>query len=198
VSANEIDVDPANNSVTVATVLGDIVSPMLTCPTPIVAEAQSAQGATVTFAVTAADDCDLSVVPVCSPPSGNQFALGTTTVTCCAKDSSGNGARCSFTVTVVEDTTPPVLSCAPNKTVECSSCFAGPLQPPHTVLHAFSHNGGGPFAAVMLGSDGALYGTSLYGGSSDAGMVFRVTPTARVTLCSRASQVLTGHCPKRA
>jgi hypothetical protein len=40
-------------------------------------------------------------VPVkCAPASGSQFALGTTTVTCTAKDAAGNTAIGTFTITV--------------------------------------------------------------------------------------------------
>ena len=36
-----------------------------------------------------------------------------------------------------------------------------------------------PAAPVVFGPDGALYGTTLYGGAHDAGTVFRLTPPAR-------------------
>ncbi|MEK6289352.1 MAG: FG-GAP-like repeat-containing protein, partial [Acidobacteriota bacterium] len=55
--------------------------------------------AVATFAPVAGDTCP-GVTPVCSPPSGSCFAVGTTTVTCTATDESGNTATCSFTVTV--------------------------------------------------------------------------------------------------
>src|SRR2546430_6345869 len=45
----------------------------------------------------------------CDHSSGDMFPLGTTSVTCSAKDASGNtSAAQSFTITVV-DTTPPVV-----------------------------------------------------------------------------------------
>src|SRR5205823_4026469 len=43
------------------------------------------------------------------PPSGSSFPLGTSTVTCTARDASGNTSTGTFTVTVV-DTTPPVIT----------------------------------------------------------------------------------------
>jgi hypothetical protein len=36
----------------------------------------------------------------CSPPSGSQFPLGATTVTCFATDTANNASSCSFTVTL--------------------------------------------------------------------------------------------------
>ncbi|MBI3949247.1 MAG: HYR domain-containing protein [Acidobacteria bacterium] len=48
---------------------------------------------------TASDNCP-GVTRTCSPPSGTCFPLGTTTVTCTARDTSGNTASCAFTVMV--------------------------------------------------------------------------------------------------
>lgn len=55
--------------------------------------------AVATFSPVASDTCP-GVTPVCSPPSGSCFSVGTTTVTCTATDASGNTATCSFFVTV--------------------------------------------------------------------------------------------------
>jgi hypothetical protein len=38
---------------------------------------------------------------VCAPPSGSNFPVGTTPVTCTVTDGAGNSRSCSFTVTVV-------------------------------------------------------------------------------------------------
>jgi len=53
-------------------------------------------------APTASDDTDPDPVVTCSPTSGSTFDLGTTTVTCTATDASGNAARGSFAVTVLQ------------------------------------------------------------------------------------------------
>jgi hypothetical protein len=71
-------------------------------------EQTSAGGAYVDFTVTATDACDAAPTVVCTPPSGSEFSLGTTTVNGTAMDASGNTAMGSFTVTVV-DTTPPTV-----------------------------------------------------------------------------------------
>ena len=100
----------------------DLVSdqpPVLQVPANITAEATSASGASVTYAVTATDDFDPSPVVSCSPASGSTFALGTTTVNCTATDAASNSSSGSFTVTVV-DTTAPALSVA-NVTAEATS-----------------------------------------------------------------------------
>jgi hypothetical protein len=67
-------------------------------------------GAAVTYsAPTATDLVDASPVVTCSPASGSVFPVGSTTVVCTARDSSGNVSTSSFTVTVVLRH-PPVLN----------------------------------------------------------------------------------------
>lgn len=89
----------------------DVNPPVLSnVPGPIKVEANSHAGSVVNFATpTATDDVDGLIANVaCAPSAGSTFALGTTTVTCSATDSSGNTGTASFTVEVV-DTTPPRL-----------------------------------------------------------------------------------------
>ncbi len=79
-------------------------------PSNITAEATSASGATVTFAMpSATDNVDGTDAVSCSPASGSIFALGTTTVTCTATDRAGNSSHTTFTVTI-RDTTVPTVS----------------------------------------------------------------------------------------
>jgi len=49
----------------------------------------------------------------------------------------------------------------------------------YKILHSFASStsdGVNPFAALIEGSDGALYGTTFYGGSSNVGTVFKLNP----------------------
>jgi hypothetical protein len=120
-SAKDSRDNPARGSFNVTVV--DTTAPTLhNVPANITnQEATSAAGRSVAFtAPTASDLVDGAVnvtcatgvtatsagTPVTSPAT---FPLGTTTVTCSAKDSRNNPARGSFNVTVV-DTTAPVLS----------------------------------------------------------------------------------------
>jgi len=83
--------------------------PMLTLPdSPVVVEATSTDGATVTFTVSATDFEDGSLTPTANPPSGSVFPLGDTTVEVSVADNNGGSATGSFVVHV-EDTTPPVF-----------------------------------------------------------------------------------------
>ncbi len=65
--------------------------------------------------VTASDDVDGPLTATCDKASGTVFPLGTTTVTCSAKDKAGNLGDNSFTVTV-EDTTAPNLTVSTART----------------------------------------------------------------------------------
>ena len=51
-----------------------------------------------------------------------------------------------------------------------------------TVLHSFpsqSGDGAYPYAALIMDAKGNLYGTTVYGGASDSGTVFKVSPPAK-------------------
>lgn len=117
-------------TVTEAVHISDVVSfpdttpPAVTVPAAIVAEATSANGATVTFTATA-NDPDNGVVPVtCTPASGSTFPLGNTTVTCSASDPAGNTGTGTFTITV-QDTTPPAIGASAITTGDGKPYVAG-------------------------------------------------------------------------
>jgi hypothetical protein len=58
------------------------------------------------------DNCP-GATAVCLPPSGTVFPLGSSTVTCTAKDVAGNTSECSFKVTV-SDKESPLINCPAN------------------------------------------------------------------------------------
>jgi len=80
--------------------LVDSQPPTLSLPSPITVDAVSPAGRAVTFAATATDLIDPHPTVTCTPASGATFAIGTTTVTCTARDSSQNEATGTFTVHV--------------------------------------------------------------------------------------------------
>jgi X-Pro dipeptidyl-peptidase len=74
-------------------------------PADIATATTDATGTTVTYTLpTATDNEDPNPVVTCDPASGSKFAVGTTTVTCVAKDANGNtSAPKTFTVVVRRD-----------------------------------------------------------------------------------------------
>jgi HYR domain-containing protein len=65
-------------------------------------------------APTANDNIDGPLPVTCSPPSGSNFVVGTTSVTCSATDTHGNRAEAKFKVLItLIDITKPVLSNVP-------------------------------------------------------------------------------------
>ncbi len=77
----------------------------ISTPDDMTVEATGPAGAVATYVVTATDSVDGPLTPVCTPPSGSTFPLGTTLVTCDASSAQG-GSSGAFRVTVI-DTTPP-------------------------------------------------------------------------------------------
>ena len=88
----------------------DTTPPVLSgVPADTTVEATNSVGATTTYAVpTATDNLDGPLTVTCTPAPGDFFPLGLTTVTCEARDNSGNTGTASFEVQV-QDTAPPAL-----------------------------------------------------------------------------------------
>jgi len=82
------------------TIKRDATPPALSVPDDFAVDATSADGATVTYAVSANDALTGRLEVSCAPPSGSVFPLGTTTVSCTARDDAGNAASKSFHVRV--------------------------------------------------------------------------------------------------
>jgi len=91
----------------------DTSPPALTLPGPITREATGPGGAPVSYEASALDVVDGPVAVGCSKASGSTFSLGTTTVSCSARDAHGRSFTSTFAVTVV-DTTSPVIAKAPD------------------------------------------------------------------------------------
>src|SRR5207302_5557308 len=97
----------------------DTTAPNLTVPADFAVEATGPGGAIVTYSVSATDQVDPNPSVSCNPPSGTNFFVRVTPVTCTASDSSGNTVSKTFRVTV-QDTTPPTLTAPGNISVETS------------------------------------------------------------------------------
>lgn len=99
-------------------------------PGLISVEANGPSGSHVTYGSPSATDLVDGPLPVlCSPSTGSNFPLGTTTVTCIATDAHGNRNTATFPLRVV-DTTPPVLAIPSSITVYTTSSAGCPLPCP--------------------------------------------------------------------
>lgn len=78
----------------------DTTPPVINLPPDITVNAESPQGATVYYSVSATDDETMNPRVACAPQSGALFPTGTTTVSCEAIDDAGNRATGTFKVTV--------------------------------------------------------------------------------------------------
>jgi hypothetical protein len=96
------------------TIKRDATAPELTVPAAIVKQADGADGATVTYAPSATDGIDAAPVVTCSPASDTRFPLGTTTVTCTAKDAAGNATTKTFDAIVFPAAAAPQPSVNPS------------------------------------------------------------------------------------
>jgi hypothetical protein len=88
--------------------------PTLTVPGDLIAEASSAKGAMVTFAVSAIDNQNRPVPVVLNFSSGSTFPLGTTAVVATATDAAVNTSAAQFSVTVRDTTPPTIISLTPS------------------------------------------------------------------------------------
>ncbi|MCH8992835.1 MAG: HYR domain-containing protein, partial [Acidobacteria bacterium] len=79
----------------------DLIPPVITCPDDITAVFSSPTEATITWEVTATDNCDPDPDITSDPPSGATYFIGTTHVTSIAVDDSYNADTCSFSFILV-------------------------------------------------------------------------------------------------
>lgn len=93
--------------------------PTLDLPEPMNVEATSADGALVTFPVSAVDFNGGELDVDCDYQSGDHFEFGTTPVKCSATDSLGKQTEGTFTITVA-DNTPPAIEPHADMTIEAT------------------------------------------------------------------------------
>ena len=93
-------VDHVNDRIQVFTRILDTQKPILTVPSNITIETDIKKGISVPFDVTASDNVGVVGIPRCSHSPQSVFPIGTTTVTCQARDAIGNVGVASFEVLV--------------------------------------------------------------------------------------------------
>ena len=80
---------------------GDVLPPRIAAVSDITVASEGSSGVKVKYALPSAIDTRDGAVPLtCSPVSGTKFPVGTTTVTCTAKDAAGNRGVSTFDVVV--------------------------------------------------------------------------------------------------
>ena len=99
----------------------DRVAPTVETPGTITVEATGPSGAAATFSVTADDAVDPSPTISCDKSSGDTFPMGTTQVSCTAKDASNNtSAQAVFAVNVTDTTAPQLQNMPADITAEAN------------------------------------------------------------------------------
>jgi hypothetical protein len=111
------DTHGASSSCNAMVTVVDTTPPTVTCPANPSVPAELGQcQAVVTYAnATVSDNCPGAMLLGCAPQSGSIFQVGTTPVTCTAKDAAGNNGSCQFQV-IVFDNQPPTITCPANIT----------------------------------------------------------------------------------
>jgi hypothetical protein len=115
--------------------------PSVTAPGNVSVPATGASGATVDYSgATATDAFGNALTPTCQAPSGSDFGIGQTTVTCTATDAYGQSGSGQFTVTVTAPTTPPTISGASNVSEPATSANGAAVSYPlPTATDAFGN-----------------------------------------------------------
>jgi hypothetical protein len=90
-------------------------APLITCPDKQIV---GCSGEPVVFhEPTVADNCP-NMTTSCTPTNGSVLGIGEHSILFTAVDCSGNTNQCTFDV-IVQDATPPAISCPPDAVVEC-------------------------------------------------------------------------------
>jgi len=111
-TATDADDNSASCQQTITVV--DDTAPVISCPADITIECDQSTDPANTGTATAADNCDTA--PIVSFSDSRNGGIITRTWT--ATDACGNSSNCVQTITI-DDTTPPVITCPANVTIEC-------------------------------------------------------------------------------
>lgn len=184
----------------------DTKPPVIASHSDVVVVVNGVTSSVVTYTKpTATDDKDGSVPVTCAPVSGSTFSLGSTEVTCTAKDAAGNTAHSTFDVKV-KDNTPPVVTvshiassnanpaqAAAGDTVTVSFTTSEKIFPPIVLVNSK------PFFVRPSGSETTWQATYTVNSRDPNGKVYYlitvIDKAGNPTLCSNAHLFLIGYCP---
>jgi hypothetical protein len=93
----------------------DNVPPAIMCPADIIRFTDPGTNVAMVYYTVNATDNLPGVTITCTPISGSVFPIGSSVVTCVARDAAGNTANCAFNVTINDQ--PPVVTVPTNMVV---------------------------------------------------------------------------------
>jgi len=182
---------PNNHTPIAPALLTDTIPPLITCPADVtISLAPGRCDSAFTYTVTAFDDT-LEIVPTqwSGLVSGDTFPIGTTLNVFVAADSVGNTAGCSFTVTVVADTS--ALTCRDTVTVYLGAfCLVVP-----EVSELLTGAYGCPLNLIVEADKAPPFGDGPWGAAffedEDLGktLVYRVADLSGSNVCTGAVRV---------
>jgi hypothetical protein len=152
----------------------DTTPPTLNLPANFTVSSLSADGAVVTYLVSASDNADPAPVASCDPPSGSLFPVGLTIVDCVARDRSGNSSEGFFEVTVALLPLPAIADLTARARPGSVTLVWSPMNGAAS-YNVYRRVGAGPFAPIAVGhhTDYATY--------PDSGLANGLTYTYAVT-----------------
>ncbi|WP_116450307.1 endo-1,4-beta-xylanase [Blastococcus litoris] len=125
----------------------DQLAPRVAGHDDVAAASTSVNGAKVSYDVVAGDTRDGAVPATCTPPSGAQFPIGTTEVTCTATDAAGNTSNpMTFDVVV----TPPATTTKLYQEINDGRTVRAKVRQPQLVLVEFGNAGRGTLVGRTL------------------------------------------------
>jgi hypothetical protein len=202
ISCTAWDTSRNNASCSYTVSVADTVPPTLVCPASVsLSTAAGLSTANHTWVLNAKDDVQVHNMS-CQPASGSFFALGNTTVSCFALDTSGNRGSCAFSV-AVRDSEPPVMHC-PTGNVSVPALAQGGLSDWMTIpnLQVSDNSGGAVFTECVPGGFPSAYSFPLgrtsvacstrdaNGNTASCSFGVIVSDTTRPTITSCASSLL--------
>ena len=135
------------------TLIVDRTAPVVGVPADIIADAVGTSARVSYEGASATDNLDAQVAVACLPPSGSDFSLGTTSITCTATDAAGNVGSATFSITVV-DRTPPTVAVPADLVLEAT----GPSGAVATFAASASDAVSGSLDATCSAASGSTFG----------------------------------------
>jgi HYR domain-containing protein len=175
--------------------------PQIALPDPLSVAPTSRSGAVVTYATpTAADPIDGADPVTCTPASGSQFPITTTSVVCSATDSAGRTATGSFDVTV-RPADPPVITVPPD--IATAATGPGGAEVTYAVTATDPHDGAVPVTCTPASGSTFAIGTTpvtcmatdSLSSTSTAGFAVTVTQSTPPTVTIPADMTVAATSP---